>query len=486
MSFSEEFQGAVAALESFARDAGARKGQAISQPRLSDLVEALGIEKLIAEGGLRGEKFQQFLGTYLSAATKLHHPGTMSHQVAVPQPMGALGAFIDAFTNNSASIYEMGPSAGALEFGILNWMLAKVGWRPSPAPGGVMGDDGNPGEYGGGILTHGGSLANLTALMAARSRAAPDAWRDGLPREFVIVAPLSSHYSIGRAVDILGLGRRALKPAPVDANGRILPDRLGGYLAALKSEGSKVLAVVANACATAAGLFDPLRETARVCTQAGAWLHVDGAHGASALLSQWHRSLLDGVEGADSIVWDAHKMLRTPSNCTAVLVRDHRWLDSAFHQEASYLFHDKDQPGVDVIHRSVECTKAGLGLRLFLVLASEGEAGAARFIEAQVALAKSAARFIASRPGLELAVEPEFNILCFRAAGDDELQLEIRRRLLERGRHFISTTEFRGSRWLRLSLMNPATEMQDIETLVNEVENDAAGIAGERAAAAGR
>ena len=228
--------------------------------------------------------------------------------------------------------------------------------------------------------------------MAARSRSAPDAWRDGLPRDFVVVAPPASHYSIGRAVDILGLGRGALKPAPVDANGRILAGAARRLPGRIQSGGSRVLAVVANACATAAGLFDPLRETARVCAQAGAWLHVDGAHGASALLSERYRSLLDGVDLADSIVWDAHKMLRTPSNCTAVLVRDHRWLDSAFHQEASYLFHDKDQPGVDFIHRSVECTKAGLGLKLFLVLAAEGEAGAARFVEAQVELAKKRRR----------------------------------------------------------------------------------------------
>jgi L-2,4-diaminobutyrate decarboxylase len=458
----------------------------ITQPALSSLVDALDVEKLIANGGLRGERFQRFLATYLSAATRLHHPGAMAHQVAVPEPMAALGALIDSFTNNSASIYEMGPSAGALEFGLLNWMLGKAGWKPAPAPGGEAGGDaGSDGsvEHGAGILTHGGSLANLTALMAARARVAPEAWRDGLPRDFVLLAPETSHYSIGRAVDILGLGRSALRPAPVDANGRIVPGQLAEAISALKRDGARILAVVANACATAAGLFDPLRETARVCAQAGVWLHVDGAHGASALISERHRRLLDGVEEADSLVWDAHKMLRTPSNCTAVLVRDHRWLDSAFHQEASYLFHDKDQPGVDFIHRSVECTKAGLGLKLFLALAADGEAGAARFIERQVELARTAARFIASRPGLELAVEPEFNILCFRTEGSDELQLEIRRRILERGQHFISTTEFRGSRWLRLSLMNPKTGMEDIVSLVREVEELAADPAGESAAA---
>ena len=481
VSFSEEYGSAVAALETYAEAAHGRKGRAISQPGLAWLVDALGVEELIAKGGLRGQRFERFLETYLSAATKLHHPGYMAHQVAIPEPMGALGSLIDAFTNNSASIYEMGPSAGALEFALLNWMIGKIGWRAAPPPGAE-----GSGEHGGGILTHGGSLANLTALMAARARVAPEAWREGLPRDFVLVAPESSHYSIGRAVDILGLGRSALRSAPVDANGRIVPERLADFIAGLKREGSRILAVVANSCATAAGLFDPLRETARVCAQAGAWLHVDGAHGASALVSEKHRSLLDGVELADSLVWDAHKMLRTPSNCTAVLVRDHRWLDEAFHQEASYLFHEKDQPGIDFLHRSVECTKAGLGLKLFLSLAVQGEKGAARFIERQVGLAREGAGLIASRPGLELAVEPQFNILCFRAAGDDDLQLQIRRHILERGEHFISTTEFRGRRWLRLSLMNPETGMEDIASLVREVEDCTALLAPRSAAEAAR
>ncbi len=390
----------------------------------------------------------------------------MAHQVAVPEPMGALGALIDAFTNNSASIYEMGPSAGALEFAIINWMLGKVGWKPASI--------GGQSSAGGGVLTQGGSLANLTALMAARARAAPEAWRDGLARDFVVVAPEACHYSIGRAVDILGMGRQALKSAPVDAAGRIIPEALADYLEAQKRAGFRILAVVANACSTAAGLFDPLREVARVSAEAGAWLHIDGAHGASALVSRRHRSLLDGVELADSLVWDAHKMLRSPSNCTAVLVRDAKWCDAPFHEEASYLFHDKDQPGIDFIHRSVECTKAGLGLKVFLALATEGEEGVERFVDRQVELARSAAEYMKARPGLELAVMPQFNILCFRVAGPDELQLAIRKRLIGGGTFFISTAEFRGKRWLRLSLMNPETSMDDIRSLVAEIEGLAA------------
>ena len=103
---------------------------------------------------------------------------------------------------------------------------------------------------------------------------------------------------------------------------------------------------------------------------------------ASALLGEGTRALLDGVELADSLVWDAHKLMRTPTLCAAVLLRDARDLDGAFKQEASYLFHDKEQPGVDFIHRTVECTKAGLGLRFFAVLAALGEEGLARYVQA--------------------------------------------------------------------------------------------------------
>ncbi|MBF0306612.1 MAG: diaminobutyrate decarboxylase, partial [Alphaproteobacteria bacterium] len=146
-------------------------------------------------------------------------------------------------------------------------------------------------------------------------------------------------------------------------------------------------------------------------------------------------------------------------------------LDHAFHEEASYLFHDKDKPGFDFIHRTVECTKSALGLRLFMVLAAEGEAGLARFVERQFDLAKAAARLLRARPGVEVAVEPEANIVCFRVEGGDARQLDIRRRLTARGEHYISTAEFRGRRWLRLALMNPDTGLSDIESLLAEIES---------------
>ncbi len=477
MPLSTEYGTALDVLAEFVREAQQRRRPVLHQRPLGELAAELDLDRLIAEGGLRDAAFRRFLTGYLGAATRLHHPGYMGHQVTIPHPMGSVAALVDAVSNNPMAIYEMGPSAAAVEFTVVNWMLGKAGWRPSPLPpgarselqsgGGAPAGDGE--SNGGGVLTHGGSLANLTAFMAARGRIAPDAWRDGTPRDLVIVAPQGCHYSIARVADIFGLGRQALRAAPCDDDGRIVPGELAALLQALRREGRRVLAVTANACATAAGLYDALRDIALVCREAGVWLHVDGAHGASALVSGRDRVLLDGLELADSLVWDAHKMLRCPGLCAAVLVRDARDLDNAFHDDASYLFHEKELPGVDLIHRTVECTKAALGLKLFFVLAAEGEAALGRFVERQADLAKEAARYLRAQPGFEVAVEPQTNIVCCRVDGDDALQLKLRERLIASGSHYISTAEFRGRRWLRLVLMNPATGMEDIASFAGEV-----------------
>jgi L-2,4-diaminobutyrate decarboxylase len=373
---------------------------------------------------------------------------------------------IDGFTNNAMAIYEMGPPAASIEFYILNWMLVKVGWQPSPLAGSALGGDHS---HGGGVLTHGGSLANLTALMAARQHAAPDAWDNGVPDDLVLLAPAESHYSIARAAGILGIGRKAIRTLEVDAQGRILADKLPEVYSRLRREGKRPMAVVANACSTAVGLYDPLVTLGEFCRDRGIWFHVDGAHGACALLSEKLQHLMKGVELADSLTWDAHKMLRTPVLCAALLVRDHRTLDRTFQQDASYLFHDKARPGIDFGHRTVECTKAGLGLKFFMVLGSLGERGLADYVERQYELALQAYDYIQQQAGFECAVRPQSNILCFRTAGGDARQLQIRDALIARGDFYLSSTLFQGKRYLRLALMNPRTRFEDIERLIQRI-----------------
>jgi L-2,4-diaminobutyrate decarboxylase len=465
MSFLSDAEIVITALDKYYQESVARQKPVINQVPLETLISDLDLSAHITDGRLAGERLAKFLTRYLKSTTRLLHPAYLAHQVGTSHYSGALASLIDGFTNNPMAIYEMGPGAASIEWYIISWLLEKVGWPPQP-----LGMPERPDRiFGGGVLTHGGSLANLTALLAARSKMAPQAWQDGNPRNLVLLAPAESHYSIVRAAGIMGLGRNAICPMAVDKNGVVVARKLPGMYARLKDEGKRVFAVVANGCSTAAGLYDPIREIGEFCNAHDLWFHVDGAHGACALLSQRHNKRMDGIELADSLIWDAHKLMRTPSLCTAILVKDFRTIDQAFQQEASYLFHQKEQPGFDFIHRTVECTKTGLGLKWFFVLAALGEQGLAKHVDDQFELAKQAYDYIESRPEFECAAKPQSNILCFRVNGSDQLQLEVRDKLIAQGSFYLSTTVFGGQRYLRMVFNHPDTCLDDIKQLIQNI-----------------
>ena len=465
MGFLEDSAIVSEELQTYLEESLQREKPVIHQQNMSSLIKTLGLRQHVNNGDLQGEQLKHFLDNYLESTTRLHHPGYLAHQVAVPCATGALGSLIDGFTNNPMAIYEMGPGAAAIEYFMINWFLEKVGWAPSPLD--VHRTDKE--EYGAGVLTHGGSLANTTALITARSHLVPDVWQKGNPPDLALLAPKESHYSIGRAAGILGIGSESLYPLVVDSHGVIIPDELPGSLQRLHDDGKRPLALVANACSTALGLYDPLEEIGHFCREHSIWFHVDGAHGASALLSEKYRHFLKGVTLADSLIWDAHKLMRTPTVCAALLVRNGSTLDAAFRQEASYLFHEKAQPGFDFIHRTVECTKAGLGLRLFLVLGALGEKGLSNYIDHQYDLAREIHALIENQPDFRSPAEPQANIICFRIEGDDATQLEIRDRLMAQGSFYLSTANVDGKRYLRIALMNPATDLQLMEELIKAV-----------------
>jgi len=224
-------------------------------------------------------------------------------------------------------------------------------------------------------------------------------------------------------------------------------------------------------------VYDPLEAAADFCEEHELWLHVDGAHGASALVSPELRGRLAGIERAHSIAWDAHKMLGASTLCAAVLVRDVAWLSGAFRQEGSYLVSDRtDGPGPDLLGRTFECTKGSIGLKLFLVLALHGEAGLRRHVETLHERARAAHAAIHARPGFATACAPESNIVLFRhAASDDAHQAAIRRELVRAGDFYITQAQLGGRLWLRLVLMNPLTDAAVVERLLDRVEELAGG-----------
>jgi L-2,4-diaminobutyrate decarboxylase len=465
MPFEADAEIIVQALNDFYERSISGEGPVIHQPPMSALITNMKLSSLIRDGGLSGKKLAQFIDRYLSAITRIYHPANIAHQQAVPHYMAALAGIVDNFVSSDGSIYEFGPASISIEYFLVNWLLEKVGWKPAP----LNAQHAREEIHGGGILTNGGSIANLTALIAARTQVAPDVWLEGNPGNLVLLAPAETHYSIARAAGIMGLGHHAVYPLEIDERGVIIPDRLPAAYAQVEADGKQVLALVANAGTTAVGLYDPFQEIGAFCRERNLWFHVDGAHGGPALLTNKYRSLMRGVELADSLTMNMHKLMRVTAFCTALLVRDARMIDEAFTQEASYLFHAKEQPGYDFLHRTIECTKPVLGLKFFMVLAAMGEAGMAEYIERQFDLTAEVYSYLQSLTDFECPVEPQSNILCFRVKGVRDGHLALRNRLLARGNYYVSTTSLNGRRYLRLTLTNPATSLDEIKGLVHEI-----------------
>ena len=454
------------------RESIQRKRPVVAYGHLTNVREELRSFGSIAKGGMSIERFEAFLTWYLNHTVFMQHPHYMALQGAVPHHLAAVGDFVKGIGNCDGAVYELGPATVAMELEIINWMLSLVGW-----------------PEGDGLLTHGGTLGNLTALLSARARACPEAWSEGVPGSLAVLVPKSTHYSVARAVAILGMGSRAVAEIPVDARDVLRPESLEDALGAAHDDGRRVIALVANASTTVTGMYDPLEEVGHFCREHEIWFHVDGAHGAAAIVSERTRRLMKGIELADSLVWDGHKMLQTSGLCTAVLYRDSAWCAATFSQEQSYLDPSVNPERPNLYERTFECTKGALSLKLYPVLTVLGEEGIAAHVEKLYDRTASFYRLISGQPGFECPYEPESNVLCFRYlvgadvegvlgveanSAVDELQRHIRAELLESEQFQISLAELEGRAYLKLVIMNPRTDESVIIELLGQIEQIAA------------
>jgi len=473
--FEETAIRAIQQLSQFLEQSHQSDAPASGYAPLREILGVLKAEKYLEQGGMSHADFDNFLSDYLKYSVQLHNPKHIAHQVSVPDYPSVLAGMVNAITNNPMAIYEMGPAAASLEFGVVNWMLKKVGWTPEPMPDTVS-DDYDRSSHAAGVLVHGGSLANLTAMMAARARVAPNAWTKGTPNDLAIMVPKVSHYSNERAVAILGLGTDAIYPIDTDEWGVIKVASLDTTLNTIKADGKRCMAVIANCSSTATGLHDPLVPMGEFCQKNNLWFHVDACHGASALLSEKYKHQLEGIELADSVVWDAHKMLQVPALAAAALFKSATDIDAAFDTQASYLAYGENREGYDTLPRAVECTKAPISFKIFINIAFRGAQALGEFVESRYDLAKSFRQMILKRPHFIAPYEPETNILCFRFQGDngeasDELQQTIRFAMMREKEFHITSTLINEVRYLRVTIMNKLTDESVLKNLLDRIES---------------
>lgn len=318
-----------------------------------------------------------------------------------------------------------------------------------------------------GTFTPGGSIANLVGLLLARDARWPMARDHGIgPRRGAIYASAESHYSIQKAATVLGLGRSAVRSVAVDARGCMDPAALRSAMESDRRTGIEALAVVATAGTTVRGAFDPVDELADVANAHGAWLHVDGALGGSLLPSPRQRWRLQGVERADSLSWNPHKLMGVGLQSSVLLVRHRGLLARSLDQSADYLFQthaDEFDPG----HRSLQCGRRNDALRLWATWRRLGDDGVAARVDRLVELAAAAAARIAAEPAFELVEPPASVNVCFRVRGVDPSVLC--ERLYRAGRLSIGHGLAGGTRVMRLPCVDPDLGEDGVAAVLAEI-----------------
>jgi L-2,4-diaminobutyrate decarboxylase len=438
----------------------------VSTPRSPGELERRFAGPLPLEGTPAEEVWDDVADLVVRDSIHLHHPLYAGHQVAPPLPHAVLADAMASLLNQSLAVWEMSPTGTLVEAQVIRWLAGLAGYPASAA----------------GTLVSGGSAANLTALLAAREARFPGCWAAGVARtpgaeRACLLASEHTHYSVERTAGLMGLGSDAVVGVP-ERDARMDPGALEDTLRALRREGRIPFAIAATAASTATGLFDPLEEIARVAGEAGVWLHVDGAHGASFALSPTHRHRLAGIERADSLSWDPHKMLWMPISTGVVLVREGRHLEGAFRQRAPYLFHAPPggEPCRDAGRMTLQCSRRFDALKLWVTLRHHGAAHFGALLDRTVLRTHALHRMLLDAEDFEPAHAPESNILCFRhlpaalrgrgVDAVDRFQAELRTRYNASGAGWITATVLDGRRVLRVTLINPATEDAHLERML--------------------
>jgi L-2,4-diaminobutyrate decarboxylase len=438
----------------------------------------LTVLEILPETGGSWEQVLDQLRTTILNSVAVTHPYTAAH-LHCPPLLPALAAEIAiSAMNQSMDSFDQGPIATVVEQKLIRWLCDEVG-LPKTADG---------------TFTTGGSQSNYLALLLARDAflSADMNWsaqKSGLPpeaRRLRILCSEVAHFTVEKSASQLGLGTDSVVRLEVDGQFRMKPDCLRASLDALHEQNLLPFAVVATAGTTDFGSIDPLNEVASLARSAGAWIHVDAAYGGALLFSRIHRNKLKGLEAADSLGIDFHKLFWQPIPCSVFLLRDKRHFES-MELHADYLNPEshEDQGVPDLVTNSLLTSRRFDALKLWISFQSLGREKLAAMIERTLQLAVHAADIVRATPKLELLHNPGLSTVVFRyvparlALDADQLNSKLRQRLFDRGIAVIGHTRVRGRQCLKLTCMNPAITEAQLTALVRIIANHGEQLEGE-------
>ena len=375
------------------------------------------------------------------------------------EPVGAVADLLASVLNQNVTAWRSGPSAVTIEQTVVGWLAGAIG---------CYGFHGN--------LTGGGSSANLMGLAMARESKAP-ANEKGVVSGGVIYASDEIHMSIPKSVALLGIGRNNLQLIGTDAAFRMVPAELEARILQDKAAGRTPLAVVASAGTVNTGAIDPLRQIAEIAQRYDAWFHIDGAYGALAAMVD--RVKFDGLELADSISLDPHKWLYQPLDCGCLLYRSPEGARKTFSHSGDYARSSSTDPveGYAFFEESLELSRRFRAMKLWMSLRYHGFAAFRESITKDLRHAHRLAEAIKKEPRLELLAPIELSAVCFQHRGPEGLphtQLNqfnqsLLKRVVERGRVYLSNASLRGKFCLRACIVNHRTTDADLDSIISEV-----------------
>jgi glutamate/tyrosine decarboxylase-like PLP-dependent enzyme len=450
-------------------------------PVFPDTTAAQIAEQLQATLPEEGEPLERLLAdcrALVNASRHNGHPRFFGYVASPSTPVGAFADLIASALNQNVTSWRSAPAATQIEQTVVRWLGQLIGY----------------GADARGLLTSGGSLANLNALLIAhRVKAGVETSRQGLwnaGQPMTVYASDQVHFSIVKAADVLGLGRDHVRLLESDERFRLDVRRLRERLSVDIQSGFRPFCVVGNAGTVNTGAVDPLKEIAEVAKEYDLWMHVDGAYGALAAMDETKRALFEGIERADSVSLDPHKWLYAPVDAGCLLFRDEKSVRAACSPgEADYI-KVQEQTNDEAFafwDYGIELSRRFRALKIWLMLRYYGTRRTGNAIAADNRLALELAGHIQASEDFELLAPVELSICCFRYAPPelraalmledeeerarvnnelDELNARIVHRVQRGGQAYLSNATIRGRYALRACITNFRTTSEDIlETL---------------------
>jgi glutamate/tyrosine decarboxylase-like PLP-dependent enzyme len=403
------------------------------------------------------EVMERAVRDVLPVAARVDHPRFFAFVPSSPTWPGVIADFLCAGFNTFQGTWLGSGGPSQLELVVTDWFREWVGYP----------------EGAGGLFTSGGSAASLDALVTAREHA-------GAPDRPAVFLSDQSHSALDRAARIVGVRAEGIRKVASDHRYRLRMDELVRAVKTARAEGFTPIAVCGNAGTTNTGSVDPLGELAEFCASEGVWLHVDGAYGGFAVLSDRGREALRGMERADSITLDAHKWLFQPFEAGCLLVRDVRLLERAFGVHPEYLQDTRlGLEHVNFADRGLQLTRSFRALKVWMSIQTFGLDAFRRAVARGIELADRAARHIERSATLELLSPASLGVVCFRVNPPERdldpdaleaLNEEVQKRIIEGGTAMMSSTRLGETYSLRLCIMGHRTTWADVADTLHRLE----------------